>query len=140
MKKKIKEIKIQIVAGEANPAPPVGPALGSAGVNIMNFCKEFNSQTLNIKGMLIPTIITIYDDKTYDFILKSPPASTLIKQVLNLKKGSSNPNKEKVGKITKEEIKSIAMQKIKDLNTNKIDNAIKIIEGTIRSMGIDIVI
>jgi len=133
------KIKIHIPAGEAKPSPPVGPALGQHGVNIMEFCKAFNSQTEKQKGFLIPVVITVYEDRTFTFITKSPPASRLLIKAAGLEKASSNPLKDKVGKVTKAQVKEIATTKMKDLNTVDIDMAMNIIAGTARSMGIEVV-
>jgi large subunit ribosomal protein L11 len=139
MAKKISgTIKLQIPAGEANPAPPVGPALGQQGVNIMEFCKAFNSQTESKKGTIIPVIITVYEDKSFTFITKTPPAATLIKKAISLQKGSGEPNKNKVGILTDEQLEEIAKVKFPDLNANDIEGAKQIIAGTARSMGVDI--
>lgn len=135
-KKIIGTIKLQIQAGQANPSPPVGPALGQHGVNIMEFCKAFNAKTQDKQGYIIPVVITVYVDKSFTFITKTPPASELIKKAIGIEKGSGVPNKDKVGKITRDKIKEIAEMKMKDLNTSKIEGAIKIIEGTARSMGV----
>jgi large subunit ribosomal protein L11 len=132
-------IKIHIPAGEAKPSPPVGPALGQHGVNIMEFCKAFNAATDKQRGFKIPVVITVYSDRSFTFITKSPPASTLLIKAAGIEKGSSIPNKDKVAKLTKAQLKDIANQKMKDLNTADMDQAIKIIAGTARSMGIDIV-
>jgi large subunit ribosomal protein L11 len=132
-------IKLQIAAGEANPAPPVGPALGQHGVNIMEFCKAFNAQTESKRGTIIPVIISVYEDKSFTFITKTPPAATLIKKALNLEKGSGEPNKNKVGTITDEQLEEIAKVKLPDLNAIDIEGAKKIIAGTARSMGVDTV-
>lgn len=137
-KKEIATVKLQLPAGSATPAPPVGPALGQHGVNIMEFCKAFNAQTKNLAGLVIPAVITIYSDRTFTFILKSPPASTLLKQAAGIAKGSPIPNRDKVGIVTKEQIKDIAQRKIKDLNCDSIEAAMKIVEGTARSMGITV--
>jgi len=131
-------IKLQIPAGQANPAPPVGPALGQRGVNIMEFCKAFNAKTQNGNGILTPVIITVYSDKSFTFISKTPPASTLLKRAAKIPKGSSVPNKDKVGVVTKAQIREIAQTKFEDLNANSIEHAMLIIEGTARSMGIDV--
>jgi len=131
-------IKLQISAGEANPAPPVGPALGQHGVNIMEFCKAFNSQTESKRGTIIPVIITVYEDKSFSFVTKTPPAATLIKKAINLEKGSGEPNKNKVGKLTEAQLEEIAKVKLPDLNANDLEGAKKIIAGTARSMGVDI--
>ena len=130
-------IKLQISAGEANPAPPVGPALGQAGVNIMEFCKAFNSKTDSQKGTIIPVIISVYEDKSFTFVTKTPPAAVLIKKALNIEKGSGEPNKEKVGVITDAQLEEIAKIKMPDLNANDIEAAKKIIAGTARNMGVD---
>ena len=132
-------IKLQIPAGQANPAPPVGPALGQQGVNIMAFCKEFNAATQAQAGMVIPVVITVYQDKSFTFITKSPPAAALLKQAAGLAKGSAVPNREKVGKVTRDQILEIARAKLKDLNTTQEDRAMRIIEGTARNMGIEVV-
>lgn len=131
-------VRLQIPAGEANPAPPVGPALGQHGVNIMEFCKAFNSKTESQKGTIIPVIISIYEDKSFSFITKTPPAATLIKKALNLEKGSGEPNKNKVGVLTSEKLEEIARTKLTDLNAKDLEAAKKIIEGTARSMGVEI--
>ena len=131
-------MKLQISAGEANPAPPVGPALGQHGVNIMEFCKAFNSKTESQKGTIIPVIITVYEDKSFTFITKTPPAATLIKKALSLEKGSGEPNKNKVGELNGAQVEEIARTKLPDLNANDIEGAKKIIEGTARSMGVDV--
>lgn len=138
-KKIIGQVKLQIPAGKANPAPPVGPALGQQGVNIMEFCKQFNAKTQKEEGMIIPVIITVYQDRSFSFITKTPPASDLLKKAAGIIKGSGEPNKNKVGKVTKEQVKKIAEMKLKDLNCMDIDPAIKTIEGTARSMGIDVI-
>jgi len=129
-------VKLQISAGAANPAPPVGPALGQYGVNIAQFCQEFNEATGKMTGDIIPVEITIYEDRSFDFKLKTPPASDLLKKAAGIKKGSGDPLKNKVGRVTKAQIKEIAEKKMADLNANDIEAAIKIIEGTARSMGI----
>ena len=131
-------IKLQLAAGKATPAPPVGPALGQHGVNIMGFCKEFNAKTANQAGLIIPVVITVYQDRSFSFILKTPPAAVLIKKELGLKSGSGVPNKTKVGKLTKEQVKKIAEMKMPDLNAATIESAMSMIEGTARSMGITI--
>jgi len=132
-------IKLQIEAGKATPAPPVGPALGSSGVNIMQFVKEFNDKTANQPGMIIPVVITVYKDKSFTFITKVPPVAVLIKKALKIQKGSGKPNKEKVAKITKEQVKAIAEQKMEDLNAASIESAMTMVEGTARSMGVVVV-
>ncbi len=140
MAKKIAaEIKLQIPAGQANPAPPVGPALGQRGVNIMEFCKAFNARTQDGKGILTPVIITVYTDKSFTFITKTPPASTLLKMAAKVKKGSGMPNKDKIGKVTKAQVLEIAKTKMADLNAASEAQAVAIIEGTARSMGIEII-
>ena len=132
------QIKLQIPAGQANPAPPVGPALGQQGVNIMAFCKEFNAATQKQAGDILPVVITVYKDKSFTFITKSPPASILIKKAANIAAGSKEPNKQKVGKLTKKQVLDIVKIKMKDLNAYDEEAAIKMIEGTARSMGIEI--
>jgi len=132
------KIKLQIPAGQANPAPPVGPALGQQGVNIMAFCKEFNAATQSQAGLVIPVVITVYQDKSFTFITKSPPASVLLKRAAGIAKGSATPNREKVGKVTKAQVAEIAKQKEKDLNASDLAHAVRIIEGTARSMGIEV--
>ncbi len=129
-------IKLQLPAGGATPAPPVGPALGQKGVNIMEFCKIFNAKTQDKKGDVIPVVITVYQDKSFTFIMKTPPAAQLIKKSLKLSKGSPEPNMKKVGSITREQLEEIANKKMEDLNANDLDAAVKIIEGTCRSMGV----
>lgn len=131
-------IKLQIPGGQASPAPPVGPALGQHGVNIMEFTKAFNEQTKDRMGQVIPVEISIYKDRSFSFITKTPPAAYLLKQAAGLEKASGVPNREKVGKVTKEQVKKIAEDKMKDLNANDVDAAMKIIEGTARSMGIEV--
>jgi len=137
-KKVIGFIKLQIPAGQANPAPPVGPALGQHGVNIMEFCKAFNAKTQDQMGDLIPVEITVYADRSFTFITKTPPASSLILKMINLKKGSGEPNKEKVGLIKKNQIKEIAEIKMKDLNASSLESAMSMIAGTARSMGVNV--
>jgi large subunit ribosomal protein L11 len=131
-------IKLQIPAGQANPAPPVGPALGQRGINIMEFCKAFNAQTQSGKGILTPVIITVFEDKSFSFITKTPPASTLLRLAAKIKKGSGVPNKDKVGTVSGAQVREIAESKMVDLNAGSIDTAVKIIEGTARSMGIEV--
>ena len=131
-------IKLQIPAGQANPAPPVGPALGQQGVNIMGFCKEFNARTKDQAGLVIPVVITVYQDKSFTFITKSPPAAVLLKKAAGIASGSKTPNKEKVGKVTPDQIKEIVKTKFQDLNARNEDAAFNIIAGTARSMGIEI--
>jgi len=132
-------IKLQIPAGAANPAPPVGPALGQHGVNIMQFCKAFNDATKGREGLVLPVVIRVYQDKSFDFIIKTPPASILIKRAANLAKASSNPGKELAGEVTNQQIEDIAKQKLEDLNTKDVEQAKKIIAGTARSMGIKVI-
>ncbi|MGY4719568.1 50S ribosomal protein L11 [Naumannella cuiyingiana] len=131
-------VKVALNAGQATPAPPVGTALGPHGVNIMEFCKAYNAQTENMRGQVIPVEITIYEDRTFTFITKAPPAAELIKKAAGLSKGSSVPHKEKVGKLTRDQVREIATTKLPDLNANDIDGAMKIVEGTARSMGVTI--
>ena len=139
MAKKVKAtIKLYCPAGQANPAPPVGPALGQHGVNIMEFCKKFNEMSKSQEGLILPVVISVYEDKSFSFIVKSPPCSVLLKRACNLAKASGVPNKEKVGKVTKDQLIEIAKVKLKDLNTEDINEAIKIVAGTARSMGIDV--
>jgi large subunit ribosomal protein L11 len=129
-------IKLQIPAGAANPSPPVGPALGQRGVNIMQFVKEFNARTAEMKGMIIPVVITVYKDRSFTFIIKSPPAAVLLLKAAGIQKGSSEPNKTKVGSVTEAQVREIAELKIKDLNTDSVENAMNSIRGTARSMGL----
>ena len=131
-------IKLQLQAGKATPAPPVGPALGQHGVNIMGFCKEFNAKTANQAGLIIPVVITVYQDRSFSFILKTPPAAVLIKKELGLESGSGVPNRTKIGKLTKEQVRKIAELKMPDLNAATIEAAMSMIEGTARSMGVTI--
>jgi len=138
-RKVLTQIKLQAPAGAASPAPPVGPALGQHGVNIMEFVKAFNAQTQGDAGTVIPVVITVYEDRSFTFVTKSPPAAVLIKQALTLEKGSSEPNREKVGRITQDQLRQIAERKMNDLNANDIDAAAKIIAGTARSMGVEVV-
>jgi large subunit ribosomal protein L11 len=138
-KKVLTEIKLQAVGGQASPAPPVGPALGQHGVNIMEFVKAFNAQTQSDTGTVIPVVITVYEDRSFTFITKSPPAAVLIKQAISIEKGSGEPHREKVGTITQTQLRDIAEKKMKDLNANDVDAAAKIIAGTARSMGVDVV-
>ena len=132
-------IKLQIEAGKATPAPPVGPALGSSGVNIMQFVKEFNDRTANQPGMIIPVVITVYSDKSFEFITKVPPVAVLIKKAIKLEKGSGKPNKDKVASITKEQVKAIAEQKMEDLNAASVETAMSMVAGTARSMGVTVI-
>jgi large subunit ribosomal protein L11 len=137
-KKKTGEIKLQIAAGQANPAPPVGPALGQHGVNIMGFCKEFNAATKDQGGMIIPVVISVYQDKSFTFITKSPPASALLKKAAGIASGAKNPLKDKVGKVTRKQVLDIVKLKLKDMNATNEDAAFKVIAGTARSMGIEV--
>lgn len=132
-------VKLQIPAGAANPAFPVGPALGQRGVNIMEFCKAFNAKTQGGNGILTPVIITVYSDKSFTFVTKTPPASTLLKMAAKLQKGSAIPNKDKVGRVTHDQVKEIAQSKMADLNAASLDAAVKMVEGTARSMGIEVI-
>jgi len=137
-KEVVKQIKLQIEAGKASPAPPVGPALGSSGVNIMQFVKEFNDRTANQAGLVIPVVISVYADKSFDFITKVPPVAVLIKKALGLQKASGKPNREKVGKLTTAQVRAIAEQKMPDLNAASIETAMSMVKGTARSMGITV--
>jgi len=134
-KKVVAVVKLQLPAGKATPAPPVGPALGQHGVNIMAFCKEYNAQTAHMVGDIVPVEVTIYSDRSFTFVLKTPPVSTLLKKAAGIEKGSSEPNRKKVGKVTRQQVREIAQLKLKDLNTNDIEAAMRIVEGTARSMG-----
>ena len=137
--KKIKAIiKLQVPAGQANPSPPVGPSLGQHGLNIMEFCKQFNEKSKNQQGLILPVVITGYEDRSFTFIIKSPPAAVLLKKACSLAKGSGTPNREKVGKVTKAQLQEIAAIKAKDLNTTDPESAIRVIQGTARSMGIEV--
>jgi len=137
-KKVLTLIKLQVPGGQANPAPPVGPALGQHGVNIMEFCKAFNAQTQDQNGRIIPVEITVYEDRSFTFITKTPPAAVLIKEAAGIAKGSAEPNREKVAKISRDQVRQIAETKLQDLNARDIDAAAKIIEGTARSMGVEV--
>ena len=137
-KKVLTLIKLQIPGGQANPAPPVGPALGQHGVNIMEFCKTFNARTQKDQGLIIPVVITVFSDRTFTFITKTPPAAVLLLKAAGLPKGSGVPNKNKVGKVTKKQVEEIARTKMPDLNAASVDAAIKTVEGTARSMGIEV--
>ena len=137
-KKVVAQIRLQIPAGAANPAPPVGPALGQAGVNIMEFCKKFNAATQSQSGMIIPVVITVYQDRSFTFITKTPPASILIKKAANLASGAKTPGREKAGAITKLQAQEIAKLKMKDLNSRTLEAAVRMVEGTARSMGIEV--
>jgi large subunit ribosomal protein L11 len=139
MKKVQAMVKLQITAGKANPSPPVGPALGQHGVNIMEFCKGFNAQTQGQEGLILPVVVTIYSDRSFSFIVKTPPAAVLFKRAAGIAKASPVPHKEKIGKVTRQQVREIAQTKLTDLNTESIDSAMRIIEGTARSMGIDVV-
>ncbi len=138
-KKVITQIKLQVEAGKANPSPPIGPALGQHGVNIMDFCKAFNARTANDEGMIIPVVITVYQDRSFTFITKTPPASILLKKAAKIAKGAGDPKREKVGQVTRPQLEEIAKQKMVDFNTNDLDAACKIVAGTARSMGIEII-
>jgi len=138
-RKVLTQIKLQAPAGQASPAPPVGPALGQHGVNIMEFVKAFNAQTQGDAGTVIPVVITVYEDRSFTFVTKSPPAAVLIKQAINLEKGSAEPHRDKVGRITQDQLRQIAERKMNDLNANDVDAAAKIIAGTARSMGVEVV-
>ena len=137
-KKVVTQVKLQISAGQANPSPPVGPALGQHGVNIMEFCKQFNARTADKSGLVIPVIITIFSDRSFTIILKTPPASILLVKAAGLEKGSGEPNRNKVGKVTKDQVRKIAETKMADLNANDVEAAMRMVEGTARSMGIEI--
>ncbi len=132
-------VKLQIPAGEATPAPPVGPALGQQGVNIMDFCKNFNARTASQKGLIIPVVITVFADRSYTFITKTPPASILLLKAAGIAKGSGTPNKEKVGRVTKQQVEEIAKTKLPDLNAADLPAAVRVVEGTARSMGIEVI-
>lgn len=139
MAKKLKQqVKLQIMAGKATPAPPVGPALGQAGVNIMDFCKAFNAKTnsKDLDGLIVPVVITVYQDRTYSFVTKTPPAAVLLKKAANLAKGSGEPNRTKVGVVTRKQVEEIARQKMPDLNCHDVEAAVRSVEGTARSMGV----
>ncbi len=137
-KKVANVVKLQIPAGKATPAPPVGPALGQAGVNIVGFTKDFNARTADQKGTIIPVVITVYEDRSFDFVTKTPPAAMLLMQAAGIKKGSGNPRDEKVGKVTQDQVREIAETKLKDLNANDVEAAVKMIAGTARSIGLTI--
>lgn len=138
-KKVVTQIKLYCPAGAANPAPPVGPALGQHGLNIMEFCKNFNEQTKNQEGLILPVVIDVYENKKFSFIIKTPPCSVLLKRACGIAKASGEPNKTKIGQVTHQQVREIAKTKMKDLNTDSMDKAVKIIEGTARSMGIEVV-
>jgi large subunit ribosomal protein L11 len=137
-KKVVAQVKLQCPAGQANPSPPVGPALGQHGVNIMEFCKAFNARTQDKQGLIIPAVITIYSDRSFTFELRTPPAAVLLKRAAKIAKGSGDPSREKVGKVSKAQIREIAQMKAPDLNAHDVDMAMRIIEGTARSMGIEV--
>ncbi|MGH2693178.1 MAG: 50S ribosomal protein L11 [Actinomycetota bacterium] len=137
-KKVIQVLKLQIPAGQATPAPPVGPALGQAGINIMEFCKQYNAETQQQTGTIVPVEITVYEDRSFSFITKTPPAAVLLRQKARVEKGSAEPNRDKVGRVTRDQVREIAEIKMPDLNANDIEAAMKIIEGTARSMGIEV--
>jgi large subunit ribosomal protein L11 len=139
MKKVVGQIKLQIPGGKATPAPPVGPALGQAGVNIMDFCKAFNAKTAKDDGLIIPVVITVYADRSYTFITKTPPVAVLIKRAVGIAKGSGEPNKNKVGTITQKQVEEIARMKLPDLNAESLQAAVNTVKGTARSMGVDVV-
>ncbi|MBN1232289.1 MAG: 50S ribosomal protein L11 [Candidatus Coatesbacteria bacterium] len=138
-KREAAKVKIQVMAGQANPAPPVGPALGQHGIKIMDFCKQFNERTKDMEGFKIPVVITIYHDKTFSFVTKTPPAPDLIKKAASIVKGSAEPNRKKVAKITTKQVKEIAQKKMADLNATDLESAMTMIKGTARSMGIEVV-
>lgn len=138
-KKVIAMVKLQIPAGKATPAPPVGPALGQRGINIMQFCKEFNERTANSEGLIIPVEITVYQDRSFTFITKTPPVSALLKKYSGLETASGEPNKKKVGRVSKEQVREIAKIKLPDLNTTDLEAAVRMVEGTAKSMGIEVV-
>ncbi len=138
-KKIMTQIKLQVTAGQANPSPPIGPALGQHGVNIMDFCKAFNARTAQDEGMIIPVVITVYQDRSFTFITKTPPASVLLKMAAKIAKGAGDPKRERVGQVTRQQLEDIAKQKMVDLNARDLDAACKIIAGTAKSMGIEVV-
>jgi large subunit ribosomal protein L11 len=139
MKKVKAKVKLNIPAGKANPAPPIGPALGQHGVAIMDFCKQYNERTRDMGDVVIPAVITIYEDRSFDFIVKTPPASVLLKKAAGIEKGSGETGRKKVGKVTRKQVEEIAEEKMKDLNAQDLESAVKIIEGTAKSMGIEVV-
>jgi len=139
MKKVQALIKLQVPAGKANPSPPVGPALGQHGVNIMQFCKEFNARTAQQGDLIIPVVITVFSDRSFTFVTKTPPAAVLLKKAAGIEKGSGEPNKNKVGKVTKKQVRDIAQLKLPDLNTTNLDSAIRTVEGAARSMGLEVI-
>jgi large subunit ribosomal protein L11 len=138
-KKVMAQIKLQVAAGQANPSPPIGPALGQHGVNIMDFCKAFNARTANDEGIITPVVITVYQDRSFSFITKTPPASVLLKKAAKIAKVAGDPKREKIGKVTRQQLEEIAKQKMVDLNANDLDAACSIIAGTAKSMGIEVV-
>ncbi len=139
MPKKITtKIKLQVTGGQANPAPPIGPALGQHGLNIMDFCKQFNEKTKDKQGIVVPCVISVYEDKSFSFIMKTPPVANQLKRAAGLAKASGEPNKLKIGKVTRADVERIAKDKMADLNTNKLESAMRMVEGTARSMGIEI--
>ena len=138
-KKVVAKIKLQIPAGKANPSPPIGPALGQHGVNIMDFCKQYNAKTSDQAGTIVPVEITVYDDRSFSFVVKTPPASVLLKKAAGIERASGEPNKKKVGKVTKDQVREIAELKMKDLNAGSVEAAMRMIEGTARSMGVEVV-
>jgi large subunit ribosomal protein L11 len=138
-KKVMAQIKLQVAAGQANPSPPIGPALGQHGVNIMDFCKAFNARTANDEGIITPVVITVYQDRSFSFITKTPPASVLLKNAAKIAKGAGDPKRERIGKVTRQQLEEIAKQKMVDLNANDLDAACSIIAGTAKSMGIEVV-
>ena len=137
-KKEVAQVKIQVPAGKANPAPPIGPALGQHGVNIMEFCKAFNAQTQGSSSSIVPVEISVYEDRSFTFVTKTPPAAVLLREAIGIDKGSGEPNRRKVGKVTRDQVRTIAETKLPDLNANDVDAAMKIIEGTARSMGVTV--
>jgi len=137
-KKVLTTIKLQAIAGQASPAPPVGPALGQHGINIMEFCKAFNAQTVSETGTVIPVVITVYEDRSFTFVTKTPPAAVLIRKALKLERGSGEPNRHKVGKLSRDQLREIAEKKLPDLNAHNLEQAMKIIAGTARSMGVEV--
>jgi large subunit ribosomal protein L11 len=137
-KKVIAQIKLQVEAGKANPSPPIGPALGQHGVNIMDFCKAFNARTANDEGMIIPVVITVYADRTFTFVTKTPPASVLLKKAAQIAKGAGDPKRDRVGRVTRQQVEEIAKLKMVDLNAYDLESACRIVEGTARSMGIEV--
>jgi large subunit ribosomal protein L11 len=138
-KKVIAQVKLQVEAGKANPSPPIGPALGQHGVNIMDFCKAFNARTANEEGMIIPVVLTVYQDKSFTFVTKTPPAAILLKKAAGIAKGAGDPRAEKVGQVSRDQVEEIAQKKMPDLNAVDMESACKIIEGTARSMGLEVV-